>query len=45
MMYSAYKLKKQGDDIQPWRTPCTTDVFIIIHQARTQLYIGESKIF
>ena len=21
MMYSAYKLNKQGDDIQPWRTP------------------------
>ena len=21
MMYSAYKLKKQGDNIQPWRTP------------------------
>ena len=20
-MYSAYKLKKQGDNIQPWRTP------------------------
>ena len=23
MMYSAYKLNKQGDDIQPWRTPFT----------------------
>ena len=22
MMYSAYKLNKQGDNIQPWRTPC-----------------------
>ena len=21
-MYSAYKLNKQGDNIQPWRTPC-----------------------
>ena len=21
MMYSAYKLNKQGDNIQPWRTP------------------------
>ena len=21
MMYSAYKLNKQGDSIQPWRTP------------------------
>ena len=21
-MYSAYKLNKQGDSIQPWRTPC-----------------------
>ena len=23
MMYSAYKLNKQGDNIQPWRTPFT----------------------
>ena len=22
MMYSAYKLNKQGDNIQPWYTPC-----------------------
>jgi len=22
MMYSAYKLNKQGDNIQPWHTPC-----------------------
>ena len=24
MMYSAYKLNKQGDSIQPWRTPFPT---------------------
>ena len=24
MMYSAYKLNKQGDNIQPWRTPFLT---------------------
>ena len=24
MMYSAYKLNKQGDNIQPWRTPFPT---------------------
>ena len=22
MIYSSYKLNKQGDNIQPWRTPC-----------------------
>ena len=22
MMYAAYKLHKQGDNIQPWHTPC-----------------------
>ena len=29
-MYSAYKLSKQGDNIQPWRTP-----FSVWNQART----------
>ena len=24
MMYSAYKLNKQGDNIYPWHTPCPT---------------------
>ena len=28
MMYSAYKLNKQGDNIQPWRTP-----FLILNQS------------
>ena len=30
MMYSAYKLNKQGDNIQPWRTPWALDTFILL---------------
>ena len=31
MMYSAYKLNKQGDNIQPWRTPFPiwTSLFVV----------------
>ena len=39
MMYSAYKLNKQGDSIQPWRTP-----FPIWNQVRkTQINNNEKK--
>ena len=38
-MYSAYKLNKQGDSIQPWRTP-----FPIWNQVRkTQINNNEKK--
>jgi len=30
MMFSLYKLNKQGDNIQPWRTP-----FLIWNQSRS----------
>ena len=29
MMYSAYKLNKQGDNIQPWRTPLGKCQFVV----------------
>ena len=31
MMYSAYKLNKQGDNIQPWRTPFPTGTNLLFH--------------
>ena len=31
MMYSAYKLNKQGDDIQPWRTPFWSGTSLLFH--------------
>ena len=36
MMYSSYKLNKQGDHIQPWRTP-----FPILHNDLLFVYIVE----
>ena len=31
MMYSAYKLNKQGDNIQPWRTPFRFRISLLFH--------------
>ena len=31
MMYSAYKLNKQGDNIQPWRTPSWFGTSLLFH--------------
>ena len=31
MMYSAYKLNKQGDNIQPWRTPFRFGTSLLFH--------------
>ena len=31
MMYSAYKLHKQGDNIQPWRTPSQFGTSLLFH--------------
>ena len=31
MMYSAYKLNKQGDNIQPWSTPCPIGTSLLFH--------------
>ena len=31
MMYSAYKLNKQGDNIQPWSTPFLTGTSLLFH--------------
>ena len=31
MMYSAYKLNKQGDNIQPWRTPFPFGTSLLFH--------------
>ena len=36
MMYSAYKLNKQGDNIQPWCTPFRIGTSLLFH---VQLYI------
>ena len=30
-MYSAYKLNKQGDNIQPWRTPFQFGTSLLFH--------------
>ena len=37
-MYSAYKLNKQGDNIQPWRTPFPTTQFALISHASKVMF-------
>ena len=46
MMYSAYKLNKQGDNIQPWRTPFPIwNQCVVPCPGLPDLYIGFSRGF
>ena len=40
-MYSAYKLNKQGDNIQPWRTPLPIYVLLSFHLVGSYISLGK----
>ena len=45
MMYFAYKLNKQGDDIQPWRTPCPIWNQSVVHVHACEINAAYLQIF
>ena len=45
MMYSAYKLNKQGDNIQPWRIPFPVGNQFLIWNKHTHCFMSSSNCY